>query len=60
VSFRAAGPAFRGGSLDDIGGSGIAVPGYGFLLNDELTDFDDLPTGSNAPDGGKLAGEPPP
>ena len=27
-------------TIEQIGGSGLAVPGYGFLLNNELTDFD--------------------
>src|SRR5699024_5980033 len=27
-------------TIEQIGGSGITVPGYGFLLNNELTDFD--------------------
>ena len=40
-------------TIEEIGGSGIAVPGYGFLLNNELTDFDDVPSGPNAPDGHK-------
>jgi gamma-glutamyltranspeptidase / glutathione hydrolase len=40
-------------TIEDIGGSGIAVPGYGFLLNNELTDFDDSPPSPNAPEGGK-------
>jgi gamma-glutamyltranspeptidase/glutathione hydrolase len=40
-------------TIEEIGGSGIVVPGYGFLLNNELTDFDDDPTSANAPDAGK-------
>ncbi|MEA2419604.1 MAG: gamma-glutamyltranspeptidase / glutathione hydrolase, partial [Thermoleophilaceae bacterium] len=27
-------------TIESIGGNGIVVPGYGFLLNNELTDFD--------------------
>jgi gamma-glutamyltranspeptidase / glutathione hydrolase len=42
-------------TIEQIAGSAIAVPGYGFLLNNELTDFD--PTGPsddpNLPAGGK-------
>ncbi len=30
-------------TIEQIGGSAIAVPGYGFLLNNELTDFDPIP-----------------
>jgi gamma-glutamyltranspeptidase/glutathione hydrolase len=41
-------------TIESTGGSGIVVPGYGFLLNNELTDFDyNAPTAANAPDGGK-------
>jgi gamma-glutamyltranspeptidase/glutathione hydrolase len=29
-------------TLESIGGSGIVVPGYGFILNNELTDFDPI------------------
>jgi gamma-glutamyltranspeptidase/glutathione hydrolase len=39
-------------TIEQTGGSGIVVPGYGFLLNNELTDFDDPPS-PNAPAGGK-------
>jgi gamma-glutamyltranspeptidase / glutathione hydrolase len=43
-------------TIEQIAGSAIAVPGWGFLLNNELTDFD--PTGDpalnpNLPAGGK-------
>ncbi len=31
-------------------GSGIMVPGYGFMLNNELTDFDFVPGGANQVD----------
>ena len=43
-------------TIEQIGGSGIVVPGYGFLLNNELTDFNFVPTvpaGANDPAGGK-------
>ncbi len=41
-------------TLEQISGSGIAVPGYGFLLNNELTDFSTNPNDpANAPAGGK-------
>jgi gamma-glutamyltranspeptidase/glutathione hydrolase len=41
-------------TIEQIGGSGIAVPGYGFLLNNQLTDFSFDPADPvNAPDGGK-------
>jgi gamma-glutamyltranspeptidase/glutathione hydrolase len=31
-------------TIEQIGGSGMVVPGYGFLLNNELTDFNFVPT----------------
>jgi gamma-glutamyltranspeptidase/glutathione hydrolase len=40
-------------TIESTGGSGIVVPGRGFLLNNELTDFDAAPTGPNAPAAGK-------
>jgi gamma-glutamyltranspeptidase/glutathione hydrolase len=40
-------------TIEQIGGSGIVVPGYGFLLNNELTDFDPEPAHPNAPASGK-------
>jgi gamma-glutamyltranspeptidase/glutathione hydrolase len=41
-------------TIESTGGAGIVVPGYGFLLNNELTDFNiDAPTTANAPAGGK-------
>ena len=41
-------------TIEAIGGSGIVVPGRGFLLNNELTDFDPAPPQHpNAPDAGK-------
>ena len=30
-------------TIEQTGGSGIVVPGYGFLLNNELTDFNFAP-----------------
>jgi gamma-glutamyltranspeptidase / glutathione hydrolase len=40
-------------TLEYIGGSGIVVPGYGFILNNELTDFDLIPNHPNRPEPGK-------
>ncbi|HSU09181.1 MAG TPA: gamma-glutamyltransferase [Pseudonocardia sp.] len=46
-------------TIEQTGGSGITVPGRGFLLNNELTDFDYQPPApgqplpANAPAGGK-------
>ena len=41
-------------TIESTGGNGIVVPGWGFLLNNELTDFNiDAPTHPNSPDGGK-------
>jgi gamma-glutamyltranspeptidase/glutathione hydrolase len=44
-------------TIEQIAGTAIAVPGYGFLLNNELTDFDPAPTPGvpdpNLPAGGK-------
>jgi gamma-glutamyltranspeptidase / glutathione hydrolase len=37
-------------TINFFGGSGQVVPGYGFLLNDELTDFDFAPPSSGLPD----------
>ena len=37
-------------TIEQIGGSGIVVPGRGFLLNNELTDFNFAPTQGTAPD----------
>ena len=37
-------------TIEQTGGSGIAVPGRGFLLNNELTDFNAEPTQGDAPD----------
>ena len=41
-------------TIESTGGSGIVVPKYGFLLNNELTDFNyDSTTHPNRPEGGK-------
>jgi gamma-glutamyltranspeptidase / glutathione hydrolase len=45
-------------TINFFGGSGEVVPGYGFLLNDEMTDFDFAPSSPgaydpNLPAGGK-------
>jgi gamma-glutamyltranspeptidase/glutathione hydrolase len=41
-------------TIESTGGNGIVVPGRGFLLNNELTDFDyDDPAHPNRADGGK-------
>jgi gamma-glutamyltranspeptidase/glutathione hydrolase len=37
-------------TINFFGGSGQVVPGYGFLLNDELTDFDFAPPTNGSPD----------
>jgi gamma-glutamyltranspeptidase / glutathione hydrolase len=37
-------------TINFFGGSGQTVPGYGFLLNDELTDFDFVPAVNGTPD----------
>ncbi len=37
-------------TIEQIGGSGSVVPGRGFLLNNELTDFNFTPTQGSAPD----------
>jgi len=43
-------------TIESTGGSGLLVPGWGFLLNNELTDFNfttDAMTHPNRPEGGK-------
>jgi len=40
-------------TIEQTGGSGIVVPDRGFLLNNELTDFDPVPPHPNAPEAGK-------
>jgi gamma-glutamyltranspeptidase / glutathione hydrolase len=37
-------------TIEATGGSGIVVPGYGFILNNELTDFDPTSPHPNAPE----------
>ncbi|WP_018157493.1 gamma-glutamyltransferase [Demetria terragena] len=37
-------------TIEQTGGSGITVPGHGFLLNNELTDFDFVPLTKGVPD----------
>jgi gamma-glutamyltranspeptidase / glutathione hydrolase len=36
-------------TIETVGGSGIVLPGRGFLLNNELTDFDAVPNIFNSP-----------
>ena len=41
-------------TIEQTGGNGVVVPGYGFLLNNELTDFDTASvTAPNRAEGGK-------
>ncbi|WMW80835.1 gamma-glutamyltransferase [Undibacterium cyanobacteriorum] len=40
-------------TIEDWGGNGMVVPGYGFLLNNELTDFDFAAPHPNVPEAGK-------
>src|SRR5829696_4978266 len=40
-------------TIEQTGGSAITVPGHGFILNNELTDFEPTPGLANSPDGGK-------
>ncbi len=40
-------------TIEQIGGSGMVVPGRGFLLNNELTDFNFTPGTANSPAPGK-------
>ena len=40
-------------TIESWGGSGIVVPGYGFLLNNEMTDFDFTGPTPNIPEAGK-------
>jgi gamma-glutamyltranspeptidase/glutathione hydrolase len=37
-------------TIEELGGSGIVVPGRGFLLNNELTDFNFVPLQAGVPD----------
>ena len=43
-------------TIEELGGSGIVVPRRGFLLNNELTDFDFAPPSSGLPDPNLPAG----
>jgi gamma-glutamyltranspeptidase / glutathione hydrolase len=43
-------------TIEELGGSGIVVPGRGFLLNNELTDFDFAPADPKVPDPNLPAG----
>jgi gamma-glutamyltranspeptidase/glutathione hydrolase len=43
-------------TIEQVGGSAIAVPGWGFLLNNELTDFDPAPIHEGEPDPNLPAG----
>ncbi|MEM8804591.1 MAG: gamma-glutamyltransferase [Cyanobacteria bacterium P01_G01_bin.38] len=40
-------------TIESTGGSGMVVPGYGFILNNELTDFDTAVPHPNSPEPGK-------
>ncbi len=40
-------------TIEQTGGSAITVPDHGFILNNELTDFEPEPGLANSPDGGK-------
>jgi len=40
-------------TIESWGGSGIVVPGYGFVLNNEMTDFDFSGPHPNVPEAGK-------
>jgi len=40
-------------TIEQVFGSGIMVPGYGFMLNNEMTDFDATPGGVNQVEPGK-------
>jgi gamma-glutamyltranspeptidase/glutathione hydrolase len=43
-------------TIEQIAGTAIAVPGWGFLLNNELTDFDPAPPSASTPDPNLPAG----
>ena len=40
-------------TIEATGGSGMVVPGYGFILNNELTDFEPASPHPNSPEPGK-------
>ena len=37
-------------TIEQFAGTGMTVPGYGFLLNNEMTDFDFAPSSPDVPD----------
>ncbi len=41
------------GTIEQVFGSGLMVPEWGIMLNNELTDFDFMPGGPNQVEGGK-------
>jgi gamma-glutamyltranspeptidase/glutathione hydrolase len=43
-------------TIEELGGNGVVVPGRGFLLNNELTDFDFVPLQAGVPDPNLPAG----
>jgi gamma-glutamyltranspeptidase/glutathione hydrolase len=43
-------------TIEQTGGNGMVVPGYGFLLNNELTDFNLGPDGSSPASANQLTG----
>jgi gamma-glutamyltranspeptidase/glutathione hydrolase len=43
-------------TIEELGGNGVVVPGRGFLLNNELTDFDFAPLQAGVPDPNLPAG----
>jgi gamma-glutamyltranspeptidase/glutathione hydrolase len=43
-------------TIEQTGGNGMVVPGYGFLLNNELTDFNLDPDGSSPASANQVAG----
>jgi gamma-glutamyltranspeptidase/glutathione hydrolase len=43
-------------TIEQTGGSGMVVPGYGFLLNNELTDFNLDPDGTSPASANQVAG----
>ena len=40
-------------TIEQTGGSAITVPGWGFLLNNELTDFSFVPLTAGVPASGR-------
>ncbi|MBI5105844.1 MAG: gamma-glutamyltransferase [Solirubrobacterales bacterium] len=43
-------------TIEQTGGNGMVVPGYGFLLNNELTDFNIGPDGTSPQSANQIAG----